>query len=620
MMLPSFLQPVFLPTDILFAGAVLETLLAGVLSRTGKGWLAFFAAALSFVATLGLLPGFIHGEAVSATWFQWDAGIPLACRIDGLSLVFMLMGTGMGAAILLYSVGYMAEEAEGTTRFYVLMLVFIAGLLVLVCAANLLVGYLAWELIGLCSYFLVAFWYQRQEAADGARKVLTMTHLAGYGLLAAILFLYARTGTFLWTDPRVGAAFSTGIVLLLIVAAMAKSVMYPLHTWIPEAMNAPTPVSALLHSACYVKAGVYLIARMYSIGPWHAHGGNLLLLIACITMFVGVVFALAQTDLKRLLAFHTVSQLGYIMAGLALGTNLGIAAGLYYMVSHALFKGTLFLCAGSVQHATGTRDLRLLGGLSARMPVTTWVWLIAAAAITGVPLTTGFVAKWLVFGAALDAEQPVVVMVAWCVSVLTAFSFLKATVSAFYAEPPPDLRIDAVHESPVSMQAGMAISGALCVVFGIAPQLLLQPVIAPAVQSLGFDWPVQATWLGLLTGSGAIGVTVGAGAVVVFATVLGAGAYRLVRAPAGLAVPVFTGGDPLPPGDTLGAVDFAEMAEAAFEPVYRTDPDPAYLLIWREIRDAAGRAGVFAATTLERRPVATGLLCAAAVFAGVWLA
>jgi len=612
------MNAVFVPTAALFAGALLQIVLGGILSRTAKGWLAFLAAAIALAAVIAMMPDVADGGVLTTTLFEWDAGVPLAYHVDGVSVLFMLMGTGMGAAILLYSIGYMAEESEGTTRFYVLMLIFIGGLVVLVCSAHLLMTYFAWELIGLCSYFLVSFWYKQQVAADGARKVLIITHLAGYGLLAAIMLLYTKTGTFLWTDPAVSASFSGAVVLLMIVAAMAKSVLYPLHTWIPEAMNAPTPVSALLHSACYVKAGAFLIARMYSIGPWHPTGGKLLLLIACMTMFVGVVFALAQTDLKRLLAFHTVSQLGYIMAGLALGTNLGVAAGLYYMLSHALFKGTLFLCAGAVQHATGTRDLRKLGGLCSRMPVTTYVWLAAAAAITGVPLTTGFVAKWLVVDAALDAGQPVVVVVAWGVSVLTAFSFLKATVSAFYGEPAPELRKAEVHEVPATMQVGMMITGALCVVFGVVPQLLLVPVVAPAVQSLGFDWQVQVSWLGVLTGSGTIGVTIGAGAVLV-ATLLGAGAYRLMRAPTGHAVSVFSGGDPLPEGDTLGAVDFAEMAEDAFKPVYSLDPDPLYLRIWRTIRDAAAETRQLATTVLERRPAFIAMACAAALSIGVWL-
>ncbi len=614
------ISPIFVPTGVLFAGALLEVALARTLSRALKGWLAFLAAVIALTAVLAMMPSIIHGEVFTGTLFDWDAGIPLTYHVDGLSILFMLMGTGMGSAILLYSVGYMEEEQEGITRFYVLMLLFIGGFVMLVCSANLLLAYLAWELIGLCSYFLVGFWYKDQAAADGSRKVLIITHLAGYGLLAAVILLFVRTGAFLWTDPSVGAAFSGGVVLLMIVAAMAKSVMYPLHTWIPEAMNAPTPVSALLHSACYVKAGAYLIARMYSIGPWHTTWGNLLLVIGCLTMLVGVVFAMAQTDLKRLLAFHTVSQLGYVVTGLALGTSLGVAAGLFYAASHALFKGTLFMCAGAVQRATGTRDMGKLGGLSSRMPVTTLVWLVAAAAIVGVPLTNGFVAKWLLFGAALSAKQEVVVVVAWAVSILTTFSFLKATVSVFYGVPQHELRVEEVHEAAPSMQIGMGITGALCLVFGFAPQLLIQPVIEPAVRSLGFSWQVQATWLGVLTGSGTIGVTVGAAAGLVLAALFGVSAYRFVRAPVGgQQVAVFTGGEKLPEGDTLGAADFAEMAEDAFAPVYSLNPDPLYLLIWREIRDGAGSAGRFATAEVERRPVVTALGCAAAVFASMWL-
>jgi len=189
----------------------------------------------------------------------------------------------------------------------------------------------------------------------------------------------------------------------------------------------------------------------------------------------------------------------------------------------------------------------------------------------------------------------------------------------FYGMPAPDLRVEKIHEVSPSMQAGLGLTGALCVIFGVAPQLLMQPVIEPAVRSLGFDWKVQMTWLGVLTGSGTIGVTVAAAAVVLVAALFGAGAYLLLRAPAGHPVAVFTGGDPLPEGDTVGAVDFAEMAETAFEPVYSLDPDPLYLLIWREIRDTAASAGRFATAWPERWPILTSLVCAAALGAGVWL-
>jgi multicomponent K+:H+ antiporter subunit A len=205
-------QPVFLPTSILFVGGLLEIVLARVLSRATKGWLAFLASVLALVAVFALMPAIIHGDVLTASLFDWDAGNALVYRVDGLSVLFMLLGAGMGSAILLYSVGYMEEEEEGVTRFYVLMLVFIAGFVMLACSANLLIVYFSWELIGLCSYFLVGFWYKQQVAADGARKVLIITHIAGYGLLAAIMLLYVRTGTFVWTDPAVAPAFSGGIV------------------------------------------------------------------------------------------------------------------------------------------------------------------------------------------------------------------------------------------------------------------------------------------------------------------------------------------------------------------------------------------------------------------------
>ena len=612
--------PATFPILALLTGAAAELALGRVLSPKAKGWLAVLASALALVAAVTMVPSVMDGGTLDATLLaQWDAGLPIALSIDGLGMLFALMGTTAGTAILLFSVRYMDHEKTGLTRFYTLMLVFIAGLLVLTAAANLLVAYMAWEVIGLCSYSLVGFWYTDQRATDGARKVLVMTHLAGYGFLFGIIVLYARTGTFDWNDPAIAGAFTTGIAAAFIVAAMAKSVMFPLHTWIPEAMNAPTPVSALLHSACYVKAGVYLIARMYAIGPWQGVLGMPLALVGCATILIGVIFALAQTDLKRLLAFHTVSQLGYIVTGLALGSGLGVAAGLFYCLSHALFKGTLFMCAGAIQHATGTRDLRRLGGLASSMPTTAKIWIVAAAAIAGVPLTNGFVAKWLLFGAALDQGLIWIVAVGWIGSLLTAFSFLKATVNAFYGVKSAALQEREIHDVAPSMRLGMGIMAALCVLFGVAPQLLMIPVVAPGVVSLGFDWQVQTSWFGVLTDRGSVDVTLGA-AVVAASVLMGGLAYAIGRVSSRGPVSVFSGGESLPQGDRPGADDFAGMAEAAFHPVYRTDPDPFYMAVWRRIAATAGVLQRVPGAWLEARPLGTTVLTAAIVFAGVWFA
>ena len=256
------------PVGVLLAGVVLQVLLARILSAKGKGWLAFACTLVSLGGVFILLPQTQQGLAMDFRLMPWSGPFSLSYHVDGLSQLFALMAVVIGAAVLLYSVAYMAED-HAASRFYILMLVFIAGLVNLVYAADLLLLYFSWEVIGLCSFLLVGFWYQKKEAAYGARKVLVMTHIAGYGLLAVILIIYARTGTTLWTDPKVATAFTSGLFLLMLLSAVAKSVQFPLYTWIPDAMAAPTPVSALLHAACYVKAGVYLVAgrTAWALGP-----------------------------------------------------------------------------------------------------------------------------------------------------------------------------------------------------------------------------------------------------------------------------------------------------------------------------------------------------------------
>jgi multicomponent Na+:H+ antiporter subunit A len=254
----------------LLLGAALQILVAKLCSARAKGILAFLACLPAVASVIALIGWVKAGQAVEVNALHWDGPLALVFHVDALSVLFALMGTGLGAFVLLYSIGYMAHD-KATTRFYASMLIFIAGFVGLVYSANLFFFYLCWELVGLCSFSLVGFWYTNREAVAGARKVLLMTHIAGYGLLAAILVVYHRTGSALWTDPNVAHAFTGGVFVLMLVALVAKSVQVPLHTWIPEAMAAPTPVSALLHAACYVKAGVYLACRMHSFGAWPAN-------------------------------------------------------------------------------------------------------------------------------------------------------------------------------------------------------------------------------------------------------------------------------------------------------------------------------------------------------------
>ena len=263
----------------------------------------------------------------------------------------------------------------------------------------------------------------------------------------------------------------------MLVALVAKSVQVPLHTWIPEAMAAPTPVSALLHAACYVTSGVYLAARMHSFGAWPAAWGESLMWMGTVTMAVGVMYAMVQTDLKRMLAFSTVSQIGYMMMGIGIGTPLAITAGLLHCLNHGFFKGGLFLTAGSVQHAAGTRDMNKLGGLAGKMPQTTLSWLIGVGSMMGIPLMSGFASKWMLYAAALQAGWAVPAMVAWAASLGTVFLGVKAT-SAVFLGPTTENTKDA-HESPPTMIWGMGFLAAGSVVLGVAPQLAVNYFLNP---------------------------------------------------------------------------------------------------------------------------------------------
>jgi multicomponent Na+:H+ antiporter subunit A len=605
-------------------GIGLQLALGRWLGARAKGVLALLSTLPSVAAVIA---GFVRvhtSGAMDWTALNWDGPLKLVFHVDALSLMFAAMGTVLGAAVLLYSIGYMAEE-KGTTRFYALMLTFIAGMVGLVYSANLFALYLSWEAMGLCSFSLVGFWYTRTEAVAGARKVLLMTHLAGYGLLAAILIIFSRTGSALWTDPKVAQAFTGGVFMLMLVALLAKSVQFPLHTWIPEAMNAPTPVSALLHAACYVKAGVYLAARMHSFGPWSASWSAVVLWLGTVTMVVGVMYAMVQHDLKRMLAFHTVSQIGYIITGIGLGTPLGIAAGLLHCLNHSLFKGGLFLAAGSVQHATGTRDMNLLGGLSRKMPRTTVTWLISVGSMMGVPFMSGFASKWLLYTAALEAGQVVPALAAWVVSVGTVFSCVKATSTVFLG--PTTEHSEHAHEAPATMQIALGLFAAGSVVLGLAPQLAVNYILNPILAVLGMT-TVEVSWFGLTPSTGAMWTTGGLVLAVIsaaFGTVLFAFAgmsrmrtVALAGGTAGSGVSVFTGGERINGPSRLPASEFSKILKRSWQPLFSaTNVDRVHLSVWSALAGVSLRVSRVLAWT-ERTAIQWSLLLTVAAGLAVY--
>jgi len=613
----------------LLAGIVLQLLGARFLSSRGKGVMALLSCLPS---TLAVAATFLRVHAsgpIHFSAFAWDGPLAMVFHVDALSLMFALMGTGLGAAVLLYSIGYMAHDCSAT-RFYAFMLTFICGMVGLVYSANLFFLYLCWEAMGLCSFSLVGFWYDKKEAVAGARKVLLMTHLAGYGLLAAILLIFARTGSSLWTDPAVAQAFSGGIFTLMLVALLAKSVQFPLHTWIPEAMNAPTPVSALLHAACYVKAGVYLAARMHGFGQWPVSWGFAMMWLGTITMVVGVAYAMVQHDLKRMLAFHTVSQIGYIITGIGLGTPLGVAAGLLHCLNHSFFKGGLFLAAGSVQHATGTRDMNLLGGLSRRMPRTSVVWLINVGSMMGVPFMSGFASKWLLYTAALQAGQVIPALAAWVVSVGTVFSCVKATSSVFLG--PTTAASENAHEAPPTMVWALGFFAAGSAVLGLAPQLAINYIINPILPVLGMA-TVQVSWFGLTPSAGSWW-TAGGLMLATVSAVVGAILYALagssrsralvmsqqvvmVGATGGGGAGVFTGGESITGPSRLPASEFSVILKKHWAPLYNaTDVDRMYLGAWGAMQ-AVSRTLSKGVAWAETSAIAWTVALTAAVFFAV---
>ena len=619
----------------LLLGAALQILVARLCSSRTKGILAFLTClpAVLAVIAIGMTHAVQAGQAVEVNLLQWDGPLALVLHVDALSVLFAFMGTALGAFVLLYSIGYMAHD-KSATRFFASMLVFIAGFVGLVYSANLFLFYLCWEVVGLCSFSLVGFWYTNPQSVAGARKVLLMTHIAGYGLLAAILVIYQRTGSALWTDPHVAHAFTGGVFVLMLVALVAKSVQFPLHTWIPEAMAAPTPVSALLHAACYVKAGVYLAARMHCFGAWpqaggHAWGNESLMWIGTVTMAVGVMYAMVQTDLKRMLAFSTVSQIGYMMMGLGIGTPLGIVAGLLHCLNHGFFKGGCFLTAGSVQHAAGTRDMNQLGGLAQKMPQTTLSWLIGIGSMMGIPLMSGFASKWMLYAAALQAGWAVPAVVAWAVSLGTVFLGVKAT-SAVFLGPLTKATKDA-HESPPTMVWGMGFLAAGTIVLGIAPQLAVNYILNPVLGAFQMT-TVQVSWFGFSGSAGSFS-TMGGLVLAVVSLVLGGVIYALAYAsrPAAVVVSaggggaallgagggIFTGGEPLSDEGRMTAGDFSHIfLDNWHEFFHWTKVDAVYLGFWSGMQ-AVSRALGAVVSWMERYALLLIVVLSAALVGAV---
>jgi NADH-quinone oxidoreductase subunit L len=413
----------------------------------GSMALSFLLSVWAFAHVLALHGEGQYGvEAFSFRWFQFgDEWLRLGWMLDPLTAVMLVMVTFVGLLIFIYSIGYM-EHDENFTRFFCFLALFAGAMLGVVIANSLLLLFMCWEIVGLTSYLLIGFWYQNPRAAAAAKKAFITTRIGDLGLLLGMVWLYSQTGTLLFYDAGAGAieagalahmaaqttvlglTVSSAIGLLIFCGAAGKSGQVPLHVWLPDAMEGPTPVSALIHAATMVAAGVFLIARIYplmsiSIGTCADTTVALQVVawVGAITAIFGATVAVAQFDIKRILAYSTVSQLGYMMMGLGVG---GVAVGMFHLITHAFFKALLFLGAGSVIHGCGgEQDIRRMGGLRRAMPVTFAAYTMGMLALCGFPLFAGFWSKDEILRAAHG----------WSVSQMPFYlGALGALLTAFY--------------------------------------------------------------------------------------------------------------------------------------------------------------------------------------------
>ena len=395
------------------------------------------AAVLSYA----VLAQQLAGAGVTEVLFNWaSAGaftLEMGFRVDALGAVMLALVTTIALLVMVYSDGYMAHD-KGYVRFFTYLALFSSSMLGLVISPNLLEIYVFWELVGMCSYLLVGFWYDRDGAANAAQKAFVVNRVGDFGLLLGILGLFWATGSFGFEQigSRLQEAIASGSVttgvavllcLLVFMGPMAKSAQFPLHVWLPDAMEGPTPISALIHAATMVAAGVFLVARLQPVYTPFPQVQLFIAVIGTITLFLGASIALTQMDLKKGLAYSTVSQLGYMMLAMGCGAPL---AGMFHLVTHAFFKAMLFLCSGSVIHAMEevvghepvlAQDMRLMGGLRRWMPVTSTTFFIGCLAISGIPPLAGFWSKDEILGQAFGSFP-----------ILWAAGFITAGMTAFY--------------------------------------------------------------------------------------------------------------------------------------------------------------------------------------------
>jgi len=458
------------------------------------GVVASWAVAM-VVALAALSHGFGFGEhGVGITVWHWIPAIgftaDVGLYVDSLTACLLLVVTTIGMLVHVYSLGYM-EHDPGRWRFFAYLNLFMFSMLLLVLADNFLLVFAGWELVGLCSYLLIGFWYPRRSAAVAAKKAFLVNRVGDMGFALGIMAIWTQLGTLNMQEvfSKIGAVpheWQIAIAALLLCGAVGKSAQFPLHVWLPDAMEGPTPVSALIHAATMVNAGVYLVARA---NPIFGHASEVMVVVAAIGIFTAILaasIAFTQTDIKRVLAYSTLSQLGYMFASLGVGAW---TAAIFHLMTHGFFKGLLFLDSGSVIHAVGDeQDMRKMGGLWRKIPITYTTMLIGAVAISGVPPLAGFFSKDEVLGGAFKNGFLWVWAIGFVVAGMTAFYMFRLIGMTFWGPSHVDPEVEPhIHESPPTMTRPLillAIPAALLgLVIGFPPETgLLHQWLSPVFE------------------------------------------------------------------------------------------------------------------------------------------
>ena len=463
-------RPIALALVALFAPAAAALLLAvaAPLRRRGAPAAALTVASsvTSLVAALLLLADRLSGApaaVATAPWLRSGAAVvaEIGVRADGASASMLAVVTLVALCVQVFSLGYMHDEQPPSFgRYFTYHALFLFSMNALVLAPNLLQLFGAWELVGVASYLLIGFYFRKPSAARAAVKAFWVTKFADMGLLFGLFVLFAATGGFGW-DARLAPPVATAVTLLFFLAVAGKSAQFPLHVWLPDAMEGPTPVSALLHAATMVAAGVFLVVRAYPLFEQSETTRDVMLVVGAGTALFAACLALVQTDIKKVLAYSTCSQLGYMVAALGAGSMMG---GFFHLTTHAFFKALLFLAAGSAIHAVHSNEIADMGGLAKKMPWTGAAFVIGALALAGIPGFSGFFSKDLV----LEAVEPRLLHVPWvallATAFLTAFYMGRVVVVAFLGEP--SSHAAHAHEAGWSMRGPLVVLAALSLLGG----------------------------------------------------------------------------------------------------------------------------------------------------------